>query len=116
MAAPPAGALPRSRASPRVQPGKVARGNGRLGEILKEPDTPWVAFLKGAGWMAVGAGSSIFVGILLLHKSGDYELWTRLRIAGALVGIACVMAGVARAIWALVQRWAYDRVAGDPFH
>ena len=87
-----------------------------MGAILKEPDTPWVAFLKGAGWMAVAIGSSLFVGILLLHKTGSYALWTRLRLACALVGIACLAAGIARAIWAFVQRWAYDRVTGDPFH
>ena len=87
-----------------------------MGEILEKPDSPWVAFFKGMGWMAAGIGTPILAGVLFLHGGGSYQLWTRLGFGAAFVGVACLAAGVVRAVWALIQRWAYDRVTGDPFH
>ena len=87
-----------------------------MAEMLKEPDTPWVAFFKGAGWTAVTVGIPILVGGLFLPESGSYELWTRLGVGGGVAGVMCLVSGVVRAVWALIQRWAYDRVTSAPFH
>jgi hypothetical protein len=87
-----------------------------LGEILKEPDAPWIAFLKGAGGTAAAVGVPILVPVLFSPREGSDRFWTRLWICGAIIGVMCILAGTACAIWALVQRWAYDRVTGDPFH
>ncbi|EJL36196.1 hypothetical protein PMI01_01086 [Caulobacter sp. AP07] len=92
------------------------RGNGSLGEILKEPDAPWIAFLKGAGWAAAATGLPIFLRVLFLPREGSDGFWMRFWICGAIVGVICLVSGTARAIWALIQRRAYDRVASGPFH
>ena len=86
-----------------------------MGEILKEPDRPWIAFLKGAGGAAAAISLPILFPVLFFPREGSDGFWTRLWICGAIIGVMCVLAGVARAIWALAQRWAYDRVTGDPF-
>jgi len=87
-----------------------------LGEILKEPDAPWIAFLKGAGGTAAAVGLPVLVHLLFFPREGSDGFWLRLLVCGAVISAICLLAGTACAIWALVQRWAYDRVTGDPFH
>jgi len=87
-----------------------------LGEILKEPDAPWIAFFKGAGGAAAAVGLPLLVRILFIPREGSDGFWVRLLICGAIISVICLLAGIACAIWALVRRWAYDRVTGDPFH
>lgn len=87
-----------------------------MGTILKEPDTPLIAFFKGAGGTALAVGFPVLIRVLFFPRDGSDGFWTRVWIGGAIVSTLCLVAGVVCAIWALVQRRAYDRVTGDPFH
>jgi len=87
-----------------------------LGEILKEPDSPWIAFLKGMGATICAIGLPILIPVLFVPREGSDGFWARFIVCVAIVGTMSLIAGIARAAWACVQRWAYDRVTGDPFH
>lgn len=81
--------------------------------LLHEPDDPWTAFYKGAGATALAVGLPIALGILFMR--GDGGLLERVKVVSAIVGSFCLIAGIGRAVWSLVQRWAYDKVTNDPF-
>jgi hypothetical protein len=84
--------------------------------MLKEPDSPWVAFLKGVGATTCAIGLPILLTVLFLPREGSDGFWARFGVCVAIIGAMSLIAGIACAVWAHIQRWAYDRVTGDPFH
>ena len=87
-----------------------------MGRILKEPDAPWVAFLKGVGGAAGVVGSPVLVRLLFASRGGGDGFLIRLWVSGAIIGGVCLLAGIWCAIRAAVKRQAYDRVSRHPFY
>lgn len=76
--------------------------------LLKEPQRPGIAFLKGAGAAAV-AMLGPFVAMLISNMPRAH-LWTDIGLLALIMSVAAGLAGAAFAGWALLQCWAYDRV------
>jgi hypothetical protein len=87
-----------------------------LGKILKEPDAPWIALFKGMGATACAIGLPILIPVLFAPREGSDGFWVRFVVCITIIGTMSLIAGIARAVWACIQRWAYDRVTDDPFH
>jgi hypothetical protein len=87
-----------------------------LGRILKEPDAPWVAFLKGVGGAAGVMGAPVLVHLLVASRGGSDGFSIQFWVNGAIIGGVCLLAGIWCAIRAAVKRQAYDRVSRHPFH
>jgi hypothetical protein len=76
--------------------------------LLKEPQSPGIAFLKGAG-AAAAAMLGPFVA-MLFSNTPTAHLWKDIGLLALIMSVAAGLAGAAFAGWALLQRWAYDKV------
>jgi hypothetical protein len=84
-------------------------------KLLKQPEPPATAFLKGAG----GVVLAMLVPMAFLVFSGRPRVswWMDIGVAVLIIAIGAILAGSAYAGWALLQQWAYRRVTtkDDPW-
>ncbi len=86
-----------------------------MSKLLSKPDDPWTAFLKGSGGAALALGIPLIGGGMIRSWGSGSSLWKIFGFMLAMTAVFSLAAGGLCALWSLVQRWAYDRVTGNPF-
>jgi hypothetical protein len=83
--------------------------------IISEPDDPWVAFVKGVWRSALALGIPLVIGGSFRFARSWSTFWAALGFFLAMTAVFALIAGCLCAFSSMLQRWAYNRVTGNPF-